>query len=163
MYAKELTDAATLDSSDITFWSLWTLFPPHALVIGHDTLNQLRAYRTKTTKYAKQQDGSWAFQIKFDYIDTDGNRTGWVKPQNAEIPEFQDMEKIDSLPMVPLDKHPNPDGVRKELKARGEKATRLAGSQIQEYKGVAIGDFNHEIRDFVKFHVSPSRFVQSVH
>jgi hypothetical protein len=152
-YGEHLRDLQSMGTGRITFWLLWTLFPPHEIIYLKDLLKQSKAARALYTRYTKQQDGTWTFTVVYDYIDSDGTSIGYVNAKTQDITEFQDIAAVDSLNVFPLDLHPDVEALKQRFITRGKKGFGLFGRNIQEYQGLCIGDYDQQLRLWPKLFV----------
>lgn len=141
-FSSLISDLQSLPTDHITFEHLWALFPYNCLVYGRDGLGQDQVYRAKSHAYMKNQDGSVVFGLKYDYVDSNGRRTGFVDAGQRIIKQFEGSSYITSLSFFPFERHPRCEDLRKGLIIRGEKALRLRGRHLQEYNGHAVGENN---------------------
>ncbi|KAK5997570.1 hypothetical protein PT974_02933 [Cladobotryum mycophilum] len=132
---------ADLQGQEITYKLLWTLFPPHTFVTGSDSLGQERVFRVQRTEYTVKPDGSpCAFQIDADYIDTNGEKVGFVNNVPLYIAPFRGGKRILELGHYPVALRPDYALLREALIERADKVQRLRGMHLQEYTGHAISE-----------------------
>jgi hypothetical protein len=153
-YGSALYKLNSMGESRITFWLLWTLFPAQTVVYTTDLLNHPRAARTLTTSYNRHEDGSWSFCVSCENMASNGTSVGYAEQITAVISEFQDIVDIQSLKIFPIDCHPEAQGIKQRLIARGRKGFSLDGRHVQEYKGLATLDYDPDAKTFPKFFVS---------
>lgn len=137
-YGGVIRELKQLPKNEITFGYLWTLFRPNTLVFGTDQLRQGRIYRVRGSSYKEEQDGSVNFILLIDYLDSDGELTGFVRSIACKIASFEGSMLITNLALYPFALHRQFEAVRKEFIVRGEKLMRLRGRHLQEYSGHAI-------------------------
>lgn len=137
-YGGVIRELKQLPKNEITFGYLWTLFRPNTLVFGTDQLRQGRIYRIRGSSYKEEQDGSVNFILLIDYLDSDGELTGFVRSIACKIASFEGSMLITNLALYPFALHRQFEAVRKEFIVRGEKLMRLRGRHLQEYSGHAI-------------------------
>ena len=137
-YDGVIHELKQLPKNEITFEYLWTLFRPNTLVFGTDQLRQGRIYRVRGSSYKEEPDGSVNFILLIDYLDSDGELTGFVRGIACKIASFEGSTLITNLALYPFALHPQFEAVRKEFVVRGEKLMRLGGRHLQEYSGHAI-------------------------
>jgi hypothetical protein len=137
-YGGVIRELKQLPKNEITFGYLWTLFRPNTLVFGTDQLRQGRIYRVRGSSYKEEQDGSVNFILLIDYLDSDGELTGFVRSIACKITSFEGSMLITNLALYPFALHRQFEAVRKEFIVRGEKLMRLRGRHLQEYSGHAI-------------------------
>ena len=133
-------EISSLPGREMTFNLLWTLFPPRTLVGSIDRLGQLMVYRVREVYYRKRFDGTQVFCMEVDYIDSDGEETGFVERRHLNIGEFRSTRPILELPYNPFHLHPRYETERMELLKRAEKLLRLQGRNLQEYRGHALSE-----------------------
>jgi hypothetical protein len=139
-YGGVLHELKQLPKNEITFGYLWTLFRPNTLVYGMDQLKQGRIYRVRGSSYQEEKDGSLKFILLIDYLDSDGEQTGFVGNIAIAIPSFEGSMEITTLRLYPLTLHPQCEAIRHEFVIRGEKLMRLRGRHLLEYSGHALTD-----------------------
>lgn len=149
-YGGVLHELKQLPKNEITFGFLWTLFPPNTLVYGTDHLKQGRIYRVRSSSYKEEQDGSVKFVLVVDYLDSDGEHTGFVGNVACAIPSFEGSMEVTNLTIFPFFLHPQHQAARQAFVTRGEKLLRLRGRHLQEYSGHALTE------EGKKFNVSTS-------
>lgn len=115
----------------ITFELAWTLFRPGSLV--YTTL----LAQSRVLKLRSFQRGRCNVVVQGAYIDYDGTKFGETDAC-LEIDGFAGTMKIEDLPVMPLDRHPNKDVIVKQLTERGTKFVALQGSHCKKYNGVAV-------------------------
>lgn len=151
-YGGVIHDLKQLPKNEITFEYLWTLFRPNSLVYGVDQLKQGRIYRVRGSSFQEEKDGSMKFILLIDYLDSDGEQTGFVRNIACAIPSFEGSMPITNLRFFPLALHPERQTLRKDFVVRGEKLLRLRGRHLQEYSGHALTE------EGKKFNVSSSAY-----
>ncbi|PNP56836.1 hypothetical protein THARTR1_03134 [Trichoderma harzianum] len=130
-----------LPQGEIIYDLLWTLFPPGSFVTSQDTFGQQLVHRVRATKFIFFSNGDpRCFQIKADYIDSNGEKTGFAPAVELEIPAFRSSKLILQLHHHPFKLRPTYDEDRETLISRTDKVLRLYGQQIQEYQGHASRD-----------------------
>ncbi|KAL6695661.1 P-loop containing nucleoside triphosphate hydrolase protein [Trichoderma pleuroticola] len=142
---EEFSDVADtlsgLPQGEITYDLLWTLFPPGFFVTSQDTFGQQRVHRVRSTRFMFFPRGDpRCFQIKADYIDSNGEKTGFAPAVELEIPAFRSSKLILQLHHHPFKLRPTYDEDREAIISRTNKVLRLYGQQIQEYQGHASLD-----------------------
>ena len=127
-----------LEHGEITFDLLWAFFLPNTLCYtkcGGSTEPMCLKLDWASEKFHPTK-GKW-FNMECHYVEYDGRNFGECKAI-VEIPEFEGTCRIDSLPVYPLDRHPDADSLKQKLMARGRKLGALTGMQYKYYKGVAF-------------------------
>lgn len=128
------------EQKSVTFESLWTLFPPGALVYGRLFQGQdqifivLDNYRPWPRN--ESEPPPWTLQcLTYDW---DG-MTFKRRAVDLKIPNFENAKPITSLDFFPLDYYPDLDDLKRRLLDRGAKykqfCTAKQGSQMFDYKG----------------------------
>ncbi|KAI0424044.1 P-loop containing nucleoside triphosphate hydrolase protein [Xylaria sp. FL1042] len=161
-FEPQFTKLNELPDGYIVFEMLWTLFPRNSLVYGVDELGQGRVYRLRYASYGRNQDGSPFFNLKIDYLDTDGKQVGYVYNQDSPIPGFSGLKSIYDLSLFPLICHPNHEDVCEQFITRGEKILRLKGRHLQEYKGHALDEGNKKFNSHGRVMIDPVTLNKSV-
>ena len=141
-----------LPENEITFEHLWTLYCPNTLLYGTDQLKQGRIYRVRSSGYKEEQDRSRKFILTVDYLDSDGEQTGFVNDIAITIEDFEGSTEITDLRSFPLSFHPQRHEVRQAFIKRGDKLLRLKGRHLQGYSGHAL--LTDKAEKLKKFNVS---------
>ncbi|KAH9220381.1 hypothetical protein DL95DRAFT_329576 [Leptodontidium sp. 2 PMI_412] len=149
-----------LPKNEITFSNLWTLFPPNTLVYGTDPLKQDRIYRVKGSRYKEEPDGSTNFILSIDYLDSDGELTGFLRNIACKIAAFEGSMIITNLSLYPFALHPEHEALKNDLVVRGEKLLRLRGRHLQEYSGHAITEEGKKFNSHGRVMLDPVIFDQ---
>jgi hypothetical protein len=154
-FSTEFCELNELPAGQISFNLLWTLYPPHALLLGTDDLGQDRVLRVTSSSYSKEEDGSMIFVVNTEYADYNGKHIGFVRSHHSDIriQEFRGITSLRDLAAAPLALHPSYKTIRAELIARGEMILNLHGRHLQEYKGAALGP-RDGVGKRIKFNVS---------
>ncbi|KAI1105317.1 P-loop containing nucleoside triphosphate hydrolase protein [Jackrogersella minutella] len=139
-YGDTMTKLQELPEHRIEFDILWTMFPQRTLVHGFDELGQDQIFRVKQYRYSEDQNRNVFFQVDIEYLDSDGDKIGYVDAPSKTIPQFQGSKSIHDIPVVPLQLRPGHIKLRERLIARGERLLKLQGRHLQEYKGHAIDE-----------------------
>jgi hypothetical protein len=138
---SELDD---LPTGQITFESLWTLFPPNTVAHSKDKLKQVKVVRVRSSGYSKKEDGSVEFRLSTDYLDSDGRQVGYVWPQRLTINQFRGSMPIQQLQCYPTLLHPQFEELRRELILRGQRLLSLHGRHFQQYEGHALQEHKRQ-------------------
>ncbi|KAK3360393.1 AAA family ATPase [Lasiosphaeria hispida] len=152
-FADEIKQGDNLrDKGLVSYEHLWTIFKPGSLVLGSKK-GQPRIF--KLGMYHYQCGQCPGLQLQVEFTDFDGDDFG-SRGDSLFIPQFGGAVPIASLPALPLQHHPDPEGVTRALTARGRRWEALAGQNFREYKGVATdadgGRFNIDGRVMVDTH-----------
>ncbi|KAF8471756.1 hypothetical protein BDZ91DRAFT_716438 [Kalaharituber pfeilii] len=120
-----------LPTGYVTYDTLWTLFFKHQELYSAQAGIE-RGYEFRKGDYVSSYTGEKYFEITCRFVGYDGNRFGWVKKSKI-INSFKGKKKITSLPVYPLEYHPNKDVIKAKLIARGRKWETLRGIHLMRY------------------------------
>lgn len=149
IFEEELRDtlackADLIRNGVITHSLLWTIFEPGSMVI---TSVDGRARGLLFTE-DDFDFRSKACVLTCQYIDFDGENLGF-RNEEFKIPLFTGTSAITSLSVFPLKYHPEKDGIREALIARGKVWEEHKGYHYKQYEGTAIGFFDEQT---LKYH-----------
>ncbi|KAL8992886.1 MAG: hypothetical protein Q9169_006760 [Polycauliona sp. 2 TL-2023] len=119
----------------ITFNSLWMIFSPGDTVLATRNKRLTAARLINGMIHSDRYEDVYGLDCQM--IHCDGTSFG-VGEHLLEIPEFDGMRKIDSLPCYPLRFHRNVDKVTQELIRNGKAYEQLAGIHHKQYQGIAL-------------------------
>lgn len=128
-----------LAAGNITFDLLWALFTPNDIAITscYGAWEHPRCFKADwAMKYATIAKGEW-YCIEGKYMEYDGKGFGFGDFE-VDIESFKGPRKITSLAAYPLKYHRDPEGIRKQIIARGEKFVNMEGMQYRSHKGLAF-------------------------
>ncbi|GIZ46082.1 hypothetical protein CKM354_000922100 [Cercospora kikuchii] len=128
-----------LAAGNITFDLLWALFTPNDIAITscYGAWEHPRCFKADwAMKYATIAKGEW-YCIEGKYMEYDGKSFGFGDFE-VDIESFKGPRKITSLAAYPLKYHRDPEGIRKQIIARGEKFVNMEGMQYRSHKGLAF-------------------------
>ncbi|KAF2207020.1 hypothetical protein CERZMDRAFT_115477 [Cercospora zeae-maydis SCOH1-5] len=128
-----------LAAGNITFELLWALFTPNDIAITscYGAWEHPRCFKADyAMKYATMARGEW-YCIEGKYMEYDGKGFGYGDFE-VDIESFKGPRKITSLAAYPLKYHRDPEGIRKQIVARGEKFVNMEGMQYRSHKGLAF-------------------------
>ena len=112
---------------------LWALFEPgmevYSLVDGQHGL-----YRLTSGNYVELPDGTKAFHLSCQFVDTDGVNFGYNSATLA-IGQFADVMPIVDLTVLPAHIKPEIESIRAQLVQRGNKFESLNGCHYKAYTG----------------------------
>lgn len=151
-WSHVIAEMNLVPDGQIKFDHLWTLFSPGCLVYSIDELDQDCVYRYRSCTYKRERDESRMFEIEAGYLDSNGQRIGYIE-KIFLIKEFRESMTVTDLVIYPFELHYNYEEQQKSLLERADKALRLQGRHLQDYKGHAI---MQNSRSNVKFNVSLS-------
>lgn len=113
---------AFLSMGLVSFKHLWMMFKPGSLVYHRET-DQL--YYLEKGSYVETQCGT-VFALECYYVDYSGQKVGKVK-RNLTIKSFSNQREIGVIPVIPLDKHLEPDALKARLQTRAQRFLNLRG------------------------------------
>ena len=127
----------------VSFESLWTIFPPGALVYGKPFQGQDQVFIVKDNLRAWPRDDyeppPWKLQCWI--YDWDG-KTFKRRSLYLDFESFENSKPIISLPFYPLEYHPQPEQLKQTLINRGAKYKKLCnakpGSRMFDYTGHVV-------------------------
>ncbi|KAF3934426.1 hypothetical protein ABW19_dt0209334 [Dactylella cylindrospora] len=119
----------------ITYELAWTLFQP-GIQVYTTLFAQQRVLKLKSFQYTSNQCGAFG-ALQSSYVDYDGTKFGEAETQ-LKIWAFDGTTKITDLPVIPLDRHPRKESIKKRLIERGTKFVALQGSHCKRYNGIAV-------------------------
>ena len=131
------------EQRSVTFESLWTLFPPGALVYGKPFLGQDQVFivqdNLRPWPLIGRKSSTWALQCwTYDWDGKTFKRTAL----RLDFESFEGLKPITSLPFYPLDHHQQPEILKKRLVERGKKYRKFCiakqGSRMFDYKGDVV-------------------------
>ena len=133
------------EQRSVTYETLWTLFPPGALIYGKPFLGQDQVFivqdNLRIWPFIGRETSTWNLACwTYDWDGKNFKRMALT----LEFESFEGLKPITSLPFYPLKYHPEPEALKKHLSRRGEKYKRFCkarqGSQMFDYRGdVLVG------------------------
>ncbi|EMC96833.1 hypothetical protein BAUCODRAFT_122792 [Baudoinia panamericana UAMH 10762] len=128
-----------LEAGNITFDLMWALFKPNeiALTSCYGAWDEARCFKVEyANKFCTMQRGEW-YCIEGKYLEYDGKAFGYGDFE-VDVDAFKGPRKITSLATYPLKYHKEPEAIRKQLVARGERFVNMEGMQYRFHKGLAF-------------------------
>ncbi|KAI0909040.1 P-loop containing nucleoside triphosphate hydrolase protein [Ustulina deusta] len=120
----------------VAFEQIWSIFPPGCLVYANQ-FGKPAAMRLVSGQFIEHKILGLCFQLKCEWVDWNGSRFGYdVSPHL--ITAFQGTIPISNLEYFPLSYHPDGEGMKEALIARGRLFEMLAGYHYKSYKGQAV-------------------------
>lgn len=113
---------AFLSMGLVCFKHLWMMFKPGSLIYHRET-DQL--YYLEKGTYTETRCGP-VYALECHYVDYNGEKVGKVK-RTLMINGFSNQREIGVIPTVPLEKHPEPDDLKKRLVSRAQRFLTLRG------------------------------------
>ncbi|KAH7305052.1 P-loop containing nucleoside triphosphate hydrolase protein [Rhexocercosporidium sp. MPI-PUGE-AT-0058] len=135
---EEASIKSLVTKGEITFETLWAIYPPNELAYTLDALSEPCVFRVVGHRIQKKLDGSVVFQISGRNIDSNGKSFGWAKIKFLEIPSFPGAKPIRDLIVFPLRFHDDSGPIRTELLCRGRRRLLLHKQGFYDYKGHAL-------------------------
>lgn len=137
------TRESNKEQKSVTFETLWTLFPPGALVYGKPFQGQDQVFivqdNMRAWPYTPHQDSPWTL-LCWTY-DWDGNMFRRMSLK-LDFERFDGQKPVTSLPYYPLELNDNHRAIEERLVKRGVKyrefCTTKQGSRMFDYRGEAI-------------------------
>ncbi|KAH8719447.1 P-loop containing nucleoside triphosphate hydrolase protein [Phaeosphaeriaceae sp. PMI808] len=96
-----------------------------------------RCVKYESGEEMKTKSSSKYWKIECRYLDFDGTDFGEASTE-LKIPKFRGARQIDSLPVLPIQCHPNAIEAKADLFECGRKFVRLMGTHHHYYKGQAF-------------------------
>ncbi|EAU34067.1 predicted protein [Aspergillus terreus NIH2624] len=126
----------------ITHDLVWTLFEPDAVVYTHATGHEQALKFTAGTS-----NNSAGFLVAASSIDYNGQQFGF-RGESIDIPMYEGTVPITSLPVYPLQYHPEEAATRQRLIARGARWEQLKGYHYKQYEGPSTTSFLNRTVNF---------------
>lgn len=128
-----------LAAGNITFELLWALYRPNDIAVTscYGAWDEPRCFKIDyANKHCNMVRGEW-YCIEGKYMEYDGKNFGFGNFE-ANVEGFKGPRKITSLSCYPLKYHKDPEGVKKQIIARGKQFLDLEGMQYRFHKGLAF-------------------------
>ncbi|OAG07282.1 P-loop containing nucleoside triphosphate hydrolase protein [Paraphaeosphaeria sporulosa] len=125
-----------VDHGVVTYEHAWTIFQPDAVVVSSTGIEEQIAFRLKSGSYQETDEGNF-FNLKCQSVDWNGKSFGWVT-ESVKLPEFEGIQRIAELCILPLDFHPKKEYLKHALTERGKRFAALSGYHYRSYDGPAI-------------------------
>lgn len=128
-----------LESGNITFELLWALFTPNDIAITscYGSWDEPRCFKVDyAMKYSSMTRGEW-YCVEGKYLEYDGKAWGFGDFE-VDIEAFKGPRKITSLASYPLKYHANPDAVKEQIVARGQRFVAMEPQEYKFHKGLAF-------------------------
>lgn len=128
-----------LESGNITFDLLWALFSPNDIAITscYGSWDEPRCFKVDyAIKYATMTRGEW-YCVEGKYLEYDGKAWGFGEFE-VDIDSFKGPRKISSLSSYPLKYHSNPEAIKKQIVARGQRFVAMQPQEYKFHKGLAF-------------------------
>ncbi|EME88499.1 uncharacterized protein MYCFIDRAFT_149152 [Pseudocercospora fijiensis CIRAD86] len=124
-------------NGEVTFDSLWAMFPPGCPVISGQGSSQ-HLYLVDDAQYFTDREGRKVFQLVLKDIDHNGSVFGWRKSTNI-VAGFDGTMGIDQLPAVPVHLHFDANAVEEAATIRGTRVAKLIseGVAYRSHEGLA--------------------------
>ncbi|KAI1146250.1 P-loop containing nucleoside triphosphate hydrolase protein [Nemania diffusa] len=120
----------------VTYKEIWTIFEPGCIVYANQ-LGTSVARRLIDGQFITHAKLGPCFELRCEAVDWDGSDFGYNKSTRF-IGPFEGTVPITDLECFPLAYHPNKEGIREKLVARGRQFEMLAGYHYKSYSGQAI-------------------------
>ncbi|KAF4971238.1 hypothetical protein FSARC_1860 [Fusarium sarcochroum] len=125
---------ALVSKGKITYELLWCIFSPGVdLFMTCQITGAPRCVRVNRSQESIDQFGMRLFRIEAWFFTMSGRCT-----YNIDIPFFKGASSIDSLPVYPLDNHPQCDVMTEKLKENGLRYLSWIKIHLLEHEGIAF-------------------------
>lgn len=148
-----------LNNGEITFNTLWAIFPPGELLFSLDELSEPCVSQFVTAINVKKHGVLDHKDIVASHFDDNGEMFGIAIPRrDLEQFPWDGSRKITDLEVFPLRYHPEVAAIRKKLLERGRKRLMLRDRKFNDYAGIGLYEqtLASGVSIFVKFSVSTS-------
>ncbi|KAF2441843.1 ATPase [Karstenula rhodostoma CBS 690.94] len=125
-----------VDHGVVTYEHAWTIFQPDAVVVSSTGLGEHIAFRLKSASYQETDEGNF-FNLKCQSVEWNGKSFGW-STESVKLPEFEGIQPIGELRILPLAFHPKKEHLKHALIERGKRFAALSGYHYRSYDGPAI-------------------------
>lgn len=128
-----------LEAGNITFDLLWALFTPNDIAITscYGAWDEPRCFKVDyAMKYQTMTRGEW-YCVEGKYMEYDGKGFGFGEFE-VDVESFKGPRKITSLSAYPLKYHKDPEGIKKQIIARGQRFVEMEGMQYKFHHGLAF-------------------------
>ena len=116
----------------VTYEHAWTVFQPGAVVLSSSGVGEQVALRLKSAAYEKtDQDGNF-LGLKCQCVNWNGKSFGW-SDEYVKLSEFEGIQAINELPVLPLAFHPKKEHLKSTLVERGKRFAELAGYHYRRF------------------------------
>ncbi|KAJ8130864.1 hypothetical protein O1611_g2763 [Lasiodiplodia mahajangana] len=120
----------------VSYEEIWTIFEPGCIVYANQSSKPIAA-RLFDSQFIQHPEMGPCFQLKCQRVEWDGSRFGY-SVMAFFIAPFEGTVPITDLDCFPLSYHPDEEGVKEKLIARGREFEKLAGYHYKSYRGPAI-------------------------
>ncbi|KAF1973128.1 P-loop containing nucleoside triphosphate hydrolase protein [Bimuria novae-zelandiae CBS 107.79] len=139
---KELADTIKalqdyVQNGVVTYEHAWTVFQPGAVVLSSSGIGEQVALRLKSASYEKSDDDGNFFGLKCQCVNWNGKSFGWSE-EYVKLPEFEGIQPITELRILPLAFHPRKEQLKLVLIERGKRFAAVSGCHYRSYDGPAI-------------------------
>lgn len=116
----------------VTYEHAWTVFQPGAVVLSSSGVGEQVALRLKSAAYEKtDQDGNF-LGLKCQCVNWNGKSFGW-SDEYVKLPEFEGIQAINELAVLPLAFHPKKEQLKQTLIERGKRFAALSGYHYRRF------------------------------
>ncbi|TEY63314.1 hypothetical protein BOTCAL_0156g00220 [Botryotinia calthae] len=132
---KDISEAIIdyIENKVVTYDHLWTIFQPDCIlykqVWGRDS----------ALKFVSGDKGSHLYRVYCRMVNWDGERFG-LESIHYDIPRFIGTAEIGTLPIFPIEFHPDRKKIKAELFKRGKLFEQYRGYHFRYYKSFAMGE-----------------------
>lgn len=128
---KELADTIRaledyVQNGVVTYEHAWTVFQPGAVVLSSSGVGDHVALRLKSASYDKTDNDGDFFGLKCQSVNWNGKSFGWSE-EYLKLSEFEGIQSIAELPVLPLAFHPRKEHLKHMLIERGKRFAALSG------------------------------------
>lgn len=132
-----------MQTQEITFDHLWTIFPLGMLVLRRRSSGYEQGFRVSKTAYHKTEDGEMVFVIDNQSADFNGYHFG-LSDYEYTLPHFTGKRKISSLNFCPYLYMTKPEELRERFTQRGRRVLDFQGICHSQHAGIALERFQGE-------------------
>lgn len=110
----------------VTYEHAWAIFQPGAVILSSSGIGEQVALRLKSASYEKtDQDGNF-LGLKCQCVNWNGRTFGWSE-EFVKLGEFEGIQQINGLSVLPLAFHPKKEQLKQMLTERGKRFAALSG------------------------------------
>ncbi|KAJ6623166.1 P-loop containing nucleoside triphosphate hydrolase protein [Mycena sp. CBHHK59/15] len=151
-HADTISDfEAMVSHHGISYELLWVLFPPNTYVHRyHSFTEQPQILLARSFEYSRRSDGSLYASIACDVVNNDGVSFGLARDL-LELNSFRGARKIQDLPILPIEYHPNRQALCEHAIKRGKKFVNLEEHSYREISGPGVREVTNSQWDIRQF------------
>ena len=116
----------------VTYEHAWTIFQPGSVILSASGVGEKVALRLKSASYEKtDQDGNF-LGLKCQCVNWNGRTFGWSE-EFVKLSEFEGIQQINDLSVLPLAFHPKKEQLKQMLTERGKRFAALSGYHYRRF------------------------------